>query len=157
MSTYTVQVVGDVFSPVMQPVRNCVETLVKDGGAVVHFAKALPEACARAFAEAWFPDVVLICQHWSDEFTEQDVRRLLTAFPLARIACCYGPWCESDGRTRDVWPLSVRVPVRCAAGRIAREFEVLAGLRAPLPLTASRDEIFLFDADEPMDVRLAVP
>lgn len=141
----------------MQPVRNCVEALVKDGSAVVHFAKAMTEACARGSAEAEFPDVVLICQHWPDEFTQHDVRRLLTAFPLARLACCYGPWCESDGRTRDIWPLSVRVPVRCAAGRIARELEVLAGLRASLPLTASRDEIFLFDADEPMNVKLALP
>jgi hypothetical protein len=90
---------------------------------------------------------VIVCQHWPDEYTAAEVRQMLGAFPLARLICCYGPWCASDGRTRDVWPLSVRVPAEFAPRRIDLELEVLAEARSPLPLTASRDEIVLFDPD----------
>ena len=85
----------------------------------------------------WFPDLVIVCQHWPDEFSEHEIHRLLARYPLARVICCYGPWCRSDGRRRDLWPFAVRVPVEEAAGRIRREREVLAGRRQPLPLTAS--------------------
>jgi hypothetical protein len=70
---------------------------------------------------------------------------------LARLICCYGPWCASDGRTRDVWPLSIRVPTALASRRIDLELEVLTGTRWPLPLTASRDEIFLFDPEQAIE------
>jgi hypothetical protein len=43
------------------------------------------------------------------------------------------------------------VPAAFAAQRIAIEFEVLAGTRWPLPLTASRDEIFLFDPEQAIE------
>ncbi len=69
---------------------------------------------------------------------------MIGLYPLARLVCCYGPWCASDGRTRDIWPLAVRVPVDAAAERIRRELEVLSGRRQPLPLTASRDEDLSF-------------
>ena len=75
----------------------------------------------------------------------------LGAFPLARLVCGYGPWCASDGRTRDVWPLSIRVPAELAPRRVTLELEVLAGTRWPLPLTASRDEIFLFDPESSIE------
>jgi len=48
---------------------------------------------------------------------------------------------------RDVWPLAVRVPAEFGARRIDLELQVLSGDRWPLPLTASRDEIFAFDPD----------
>jgi hypothetical protein len=141
-------VIGDFFSPAMQPVRLCVERLVENA-CDARFRAGVPETAVSLGAtldgEPWYPDLVVVCQHWPDEFTERDVRRLLTLSPLARLSCCYGPWCQSDGRSRDIWPLATRVPVESAAGRIARELEVLAGLRRPLPLTASRDEVFLFD------------
>lgn len=137
-------VIGDFFSPAMEPVRLCVEDLVHEG-CDARFAAGVPGPAADPATEGWFPDFVVVCQHWPDEFTERDVRRLMGLYPLARVSCCYGPWCQSDGRSRDIWPFAVRVPVCSAAGRIGRELEVLAGLRRPLPLTASRDEVFLFD------------
>jgi hypothetical protein len=138
-------VIGDLFSPTMTPVRQCVEKLVETR-CDAHFLKGIPQSAVGPAGEDWFPDLVIACQHWPDEYTERDVLRLIGLFPLARIACCYGPWCQADGRRRDIWPLAVRVPVELAAERIDRELEVLAGRRRPLPLTASRDEVFLFDA-----------
>lgn len=137
-------VIGDFFSPVMDPLRLCVEDLVRNG-CDARFAASLPTTGEASAADDWFPDLVLVCQHWPDEFTERDMLRILALYPLARLTCCYGPWCQSDGRSRDIWPLAARVPVQAAAERIARELEVVAGTRRPLPLTASRDEVFLFD------------
>jgi hypothetical protein len=145
----TLLVIGDFLSATMEPVRICVEALI-DGGNDARFAASVPGISERPEDSGWFPDLVVVCQHWPEEFTEQDVRRLLRMYPLARVTCCYGLWCESDGRNRDIWPLSVRVPVRSAADRIGRELEVIAGFRRPLPLTASRDEVFLFEADGPV-------
>ena len=161
MPSPAVLIVGDLFSNPMQPVRECVEGLV-ERGADTRFVAARSVGDPGRFLPqepdaAWFPDLVIVCQLCSDEFTEADVRRLLGLFPLARFVCCYGPWCESDGRTRDIWPLAVRVPARFAADRVRRELEVIQGVRPPLPLTASRDEIFLFDADSPAGDRLAWP
>lgn len=92
-------------------------------------------------------DLVLVFQHWPDEFTDADVHRLIAACPLARIIVCQGPWCASYGRTRNLWPAAVCVFAEEAIDRLHRECEVLAGQRAPLPLTAGLDEIFAFNHD----------
>jgi hypothetical protein len=151
----TLLVIGDFFSTTMQPVRHCVEALV-EGGHDARFVASLSRNVANPEDTTWFPDLVIVCQHWPDEFTERDVLSILRTSPLARLTCCYGPWCESDGRTRDIWPLAVRVPVRSAADRIHRELDVIAGFSRPLPLTASRDEIFLFDSAGPITDRFEV-
>jgi hypothetical protein len=98
--------------------------------------------------EGWFPDLVVVVQDWPDQFSQIDVDDLLRLCPLARIVCCFGPWCDSDGRTRSIWPLAVRVPIVAAEGRLAKELSLLAHHETacrPLPLTASRAEIFEFD------------
>jgi hypothetical protein len=87
-------------------------------------------------------DLIVVAQSWSDQYTPADVAALLSAAPLARVLCVYGRWCDSDGRTRDVWPLAVRVPVAEFETRLRRELEVLERTLPPLPLTASRTEIF---------------
>jgi hypothetical protein len=143
-------VLGDLFSPVMPCVARRVEELGR-GGCDVRVFPNVAQALARCSADAWHPDLVIICQHWPDEYTPAEFRQMLGAFPLARPVCCYGPWCASDGRTRDVWPLSIRVPSEYAARRIDLELEVLAGTRWPIPLTASRDELFLFDPEMPIE------
>ena len=92
------------------------------------------------------PDLVIVCQSWPDEFSASEVTLALCRWPLALWVCCYGAWCASDGRTRSIWPISVRVPVEEAEGRLNHVWRVLTGQRdEPLPLTASRDEAFEFD------------
>jgi hypothetical protein len=102
--------------------------------------------------EHWFPDLIVVWQTWPDQFLEAEVHELIALCPLARIVCCFGPWCDSDGRTRSIWPLAVRVPAAAARARLERELAVLRQHephRALLPLTASRAEIFEFDFDRP--------
>ena len=92
------------------------------------------------------PDLVIVCQSWPDEFSASEVSEALGRWPLALWVCCYGAWCDSDGRTRSIWPISVRVPVAEAEHRLKHVWQVLAEQQGePLPLTASRDEAFEFD------------
>jgi hypothetical protein len=139
-------VIGRAFSPEMAGVERRVEELAREA-ADVRIAANVSFALAKSAADGWHADLVVVCQHGPDEYTAAEVRAVLRAFPLARLVCCYGAWCSSDGRTRDVWPLAVRVPAEWAARRIDLELEVLAGARWPLPLTAARDEIVLFESE----------
>lgn len=92
------------------------------------------------------PDLVIVCQSWPDEFPAREVTTALGRWPLALWVCCYGAWCASDGRTRSIWPISVRAPVDEAENRLNHVWRVLTEQRGePLPLTASRDEAFEFD------------
>jgi len=101
-------------------------------------------------SDGWFPDLVVISQDWPDQYPAEDVHELIALCPLARIICCFGPWCDSDGRTRSIWPLAVRVSPEMFAARFEREWEQVGGANPAggppaLPLTASRTEIFEFD------------
>lgn len=92
------------------------------------------------------PDIVVVCQSWPDEFPACEVTTALGRWPLTLWACCYGAWCDSDGRTRSIWPISVRVPASEAPTRLDHLWRILAKQEGePLPLTASRDEAFEFD------------
>ena len=146
MESRRILLLGDSTSPEMGPVIEALSRL--SPAADVRSAGAIEDAAKQAGSGDFHPDLVVVCQHWSDEFSPSDVDHLLRAFPLARFIVVYGAWCASDGRTRSIWPLAMRVPVNEAEDRLRRELAVLRGKRAPLPLTASRDEIFLFDAAE---------
>lgn len=97
----------------------------------------------------WIPDLVVFIQSWPDEYTRQEIDQLGRLAPLARWLVAYGSWCESDGRTRDIWPLAVRVPLRSAVTRLQREWQGLCEPSGfPLLMSASREETFA--ADHPL-------
>ena len=92
------------------------------------------------------PDIVIVCQSWPDEFSASDVSTQLGRWPLALWACCFGVWCESDGRNRTIWPIGIRVPARAAVARLNHLLAIVTGRsQMLLPITASRDEAFEFD------------
>ena len=91
------------------------------------------------------PDLILVFQDWPEQFTREEADWLLSTYSTSRIICGYSGWCESDGRTRTTWPHAVRVPQQRLTDRLRQEIQVVTGHRAPLPLTASRRERFLFD------------
>ncbi len=87
-------------------------------------------------------ELLVVLQQWPDEFTSSEVLTLINRHPLSRLIVCYGPWCESDGRTRDVWPHAVRVALTEAPDRLRQEIEHIRRGHPPLPLTATREETF---------------
>ena len=96
-------------------------------------------------------ELVLVLQHWSDEFSGTEIRRLLESRPLARFVVVQGAWCASDGRTRQAWPAAICVSASEVSQRLDRERAVLSGRLAPLPWTAGLDEIFAFDNGMPAE------
>ena len=135
-------VLGRSDSDEMKPVIAAVHRLF--GQSEIRFlpAAAIPD-------DGFSPALVIVCQHHPDEFPRADVNRWLSRFPIARWVCCFGLWCESDGRNRDTWPIGIRVPARNALGRLLREREVLRNAMQPVPLTAGREESFEFDSRSP--------
>ncbi len=130
------------FQPILETIRRWASS------ADTRRAPHVDELRRFAGQDGWFPDLIVVLQSWPDQFSETDVHDILALCPLARFVCCFGPWCDSDGRTRSIWPLAVRVPATASANRVVRELALLengGALRRPLPLTASRAEIFEYD------------
>ncbi len=131
-------VVGDWQRSEMSLVRDWICSL--ESRACVRQLNHLPDGLIEP------PDLVVVCQSWPDEFPADEVSAALGRWPLALWVCCYGAWCDSDGRTRSIWPISVRASVREAHARLNHVWNILTEQRGePLPLTASRDEAFAFD------------
>lgn len=98
------------------------------------------------------PDIVVVLQEHPEQISSQQVRDLLNAFALSRLIVSCGPWCISDGRTRQLWPAACRVPALRLLPRLRRELAVVRGAAAPLPLTADRDECWEDDFAAPRAV-----
>ena len=147
--SHTCALIGDAQPPEMRPVEELLMALFP--GPRLRRIDRLSTASAANLSA----DLIVVCQSWSDEYTPRDVAALLSAAPLARILCVYGRWCDSDGRTRDVWPLAVRVPAAEFETRLLHERNVLEGTLPPLPLTASRTEIFAAQCRSGFHARVA--
>ncbi|SFH68157.1 CapA family protein [Planctomicrobium piriforme] len=106
--------------------------------------RAYPDI-SSALDAAGQADLIVVFQHWPDEFPPPEIARLLDACPLGRLMVCLGPWCASFGRTRQFWPAAVCVDETRWLLRLDHEQQVLAGTRPPLPWTAGLDEVFAFD------------
>jgi hypothetical protein len=133
---------------------------------------ALPEVIEVTFSAAQQhvsltgppPDLIVVLQQHPDDHSPQQVRDLLNSCPLSRLIIGYGPWCESDGRTRQLWPPACRVPEGRLLPRVRRELAVVRGESPALPLTADRDECWEHDfatvataAARPLSVAVSTP
>ncbi|MCP4174224.1 MAG: hypothetical protein GY758_26025 [Fuerstiella sp.] len=100
-----------------------------------------------AAIEAWDglaaePDITIVLQSWSDESVQPDVNQLIGKTLFQRLLCCIGPWCESDGRNRNVWPGALCVPVRLAESAIAAALYSIRSGHPSIPPTLANDEVF---------------
>lgn len=139
--------IGDVDSPSFANVRH--QFAGGDERSVIRANDAL----TLLDSEAWSPDVVVVWQAVPDEFPRSAVEKLIGRLPLARWIVVFGPWCESIGRTEQLWPVAWIVPLRHAVTRIETELARAASGVAPAPATMSRDETFAAycsQSDDPM-------
>lgn len=89
------------------------------------------------------PDLIVVIESHPDEYSRSDIDQLTVQAPLARWVVGYGDWSESAGRTRDIWPMAVRVPMPSIETRLQQEWDLLNGKSVtPLPMSGSREEIF---------------
>ena len=91
------------------------------------------------------PELIVVVQVHPDQFSSVQIDQLFSRYPLSRVLCAFGPLCESDGRTRNLWPQSVRIPLWKLHQRVEKELAVLAGNAPALPITATREETVHFE------------
>lgn len=146
--TRTVLVIGDANRGEMKSLFKWIQGQIGSDdrlvfvGEISKLDEKLPSDC--------IPDLIVVLQSWPDQFSPSDVDQLFAFAPVARVVVGYGALCESDGRNREIWPLSVRVPVWAAQRRVEFEWRLVqgqAGSQAPIPRSASREEIFAADHD----------
>ena len=135
-------IVGRSHSPEMQPVYDTVTQELR-GWEVREFPH-LAELMEAANSDQFFPDFVIVCQHFREEFSPADVESVFAILPLTRWIVVTGLWCESEGRHGSRWPMAVRVPVSGFHSRLQLECQVLRGDLPALALTAGREEVFAF-------------
>jgi CheY-like chemotaxis protein len=106
----------------------------------------IKEAVDAGLAERILADVVVVLQAFSDEYSAADAGHLIGRMLFGRVLCCYGPWCISEGRTHDIWPVVARVPVGSAWSVLEQEVSnIRAGVPALLPMAAA-EEVFVHRA-----------
>ena len=87
-------------------------------------------------------EMVIVLQSLSSEYAPDDVNRLIGRMFNARIFCCYGPWCESDGRTHEIWPIAMRVPLSSANAVITEELAAMRNRLPPQSPMSAGEEVF---------------
>lgn len=151
--TVRIAVVGDITAPEFSTIREIL------GDAC--YTLALGDRLAASELD---PTLIVCLQSWSDQYPSHEITALRRACPLARWIVVYGPWCDSDGRSRRVFEDAARIPVGEFPHRWELELNVTRGRtssRRALPATAARDEIFLHSTqhtrtDSPVTTSLPV-
>ena len=104
--------------------------------------ETIAEALNAGLAEHLPTDIVVVLQAFSDEYSAADAGQLIGRMLFRRVFCCYGPWCLSDGRTHEIWPVVARVSVASAWSLLDQEVRnIRAGVVALLPMAAA-EEVF---------------
>ena len=101
--------------------------------------------------------LTLVLQSWSDEYSPAEVNRLIGTTQPFGLLCCCGQWCAGDGRTRAIWPPAVRVLVPWAADAVRQLLRDQQAGHRLLPLTAARDEVFLYRSSESLPTSVSRP
>lgn len=88
-------------------------------------------------------DLAVVLQLFSDEYTAAEVGLLIGQMLFRRVFCCYGPWCQADGRSHEIWPISTRMPASSATAMIADEVKAFQRGQPPLLPMAAAEEVFV--------------
>lgn len=104
--------------------------------------ETIEEAFSAGLAEQLSADLVVVLQAFSNEYSAADAGQLIGRMLFRRVLCCYGPWCVSDGRTHEIWPVAARVSIASAWSILEQEVRnIRNGVDALLPMAAA-EEVF---------------
>jgi CheY-like chemotaxis protein len=100
----------------------------------------------RIVDDGFVPALIIVSERWPDEIQAEDLRRLQSLSPLARIWRIAGPWCEGEMRTAPPPAQTLRSYWHQMQVRLADDLARYAsGIppRSILPLTATEEEVTL--------------
>ena len=110
---------------------------------IVHEFSGIDQAIDAGLAETIPADIVLVLQEFSDQYSLPESHQLIGRMMFGRVFCCYGPWCQADGRSHDIWPVSTRIAVASAETIVSMELDAFsAGLPPQSPMSAA-EEVFV--------------
>ena len=104
---------------------------------------SISEAFHQGLMTSIHADVVIVLQAFSDEYISREVSQLIGQMLFGRVFCCYGTWCQADGRSHDIWPVSTRVPIASAIAVIASELAAFREGVSPVSPMSAAEEVFL--------------
>ena len=102
----------------------------------------IAEALTEMPAVARRASLIVVVQTWPGQYSSKIVNELIGATLHTRLVCILGPWCESEGRSHDVWPDAFRCPSWMAESRLDDLLSAIRDGSPLLPATASRSEVF---------------
>ncbi len=102
----------------------------------------ISDSLQQGLGQSVAADFVVVLQTFSDEYSQTEAGLLIGQMLFGRVFCCYGPWCPSDGRSHEVWPVSVRVPIHSAVPIIMQELGAFQNGEAPLSPMSAAEEVF---------------
>jgi hypothetical protein len=114
---------------------------------VLQCVPSVPAALAHIDAAPSPPDLVVVAQSRSGQFSHGHIGSLRRAVPLARIVALLGSWCEGEARTGRPWPGTTRLYWHRWSPWFERELERVSDGKCPtwgLPVTATADEMIDF-------------
>ena len=123
---------------------------------VVSEFRTLLGALEAGLGQAMSADFVIVLQSYSNEFSQQEINELIGRCLFGRILCCYGPWCTSDGRSHELWPVAFRIPATSATSIV--ELELLGfqtNTQALFPMSAG-EEVFAHRSQFPNTIEPTV-
>ncbi len=104
----------------------------------------ISDAIDAGVGQQFGAEFTLVLQSSPEQFAQRDIELLLGKTIMSSLVCCYGPWCESSGRSTSHWPQSVRIPARMAASAIVVQLQKLAQGQPTLSSLAASEEAFSF-------------
>lgn len=140
----TVAIIGrshaSEFRTLVRQIQNSLDLLV------VGQFDTIEDAITAGLGDGMAAEMVVVLQAHSDEYSAASAGQLIGRMLFGRVLCCYGPWCISDGRTHDIWPVVARVSVGSAWSVLQQEVrDIRIGVRALLPMAAA-EEVFIHRA-----------
>ncbi len=135
-------VIGDRMFPEFQGVLEWVNASPQSVETVAHFAD-LRTTLQSAGSSLVRCDLILVLQRHSFQDAVHDVPDFIGRTLGVRVLCCYARACDSDARSRDLWPPALRVPASCAVSVLRSEVDRIRQQSSQLPVTASPEEVFV--------------
>ncbi|MCA9033884.1 MAG: hypothetical protein KDA91_02080 [Planctomycetaceae bacterium] len=141
-NTVSIFMIGPLREPVFAATVEAVRR--NDAVRIAGEFETIPAAIRHLKQGAPAADLTIVLQSYPEQFQRADIDQLISATIFKSLVCCFGPWCESDGRSAPHWPTTVRIPARFCPDAILDVVNGLSEGLEPLSPLASPEEVYAY-------------